>query len=113
LLKDSFLILMNATPPGIDLGEIQQSLESIDGIKEIHDLHVWNPSSDSIALAMHITVPDQMLGRVDELASQVRTILSSKFNIDHPTLQFESNGCNNGQLLCCVPKNGHQNHKHK
>ena len=112
LLKDSILILMNATPPGIDLGEIKKSLESIDGIKEIHDLHVWNPSSESIALAMHITVPDQMLGRVDELAAQVRTILSSQFNIDHPTLQFESNGCNNGQLLCCVPKNGHQNHKH-
>ncbi|MHB8137974.1 MAG: cation diffusion facilitator family transporter [Smithellaceae bacterium] len=112
LLKDSILILMNATPPGIDLGEIRKSLESIDGIREIHDLHVWNPSADSIALAAHITVPDQMLGHVDELAVKVRDVLATEFNIDHPTLQFECNSCNHGKLLCCIPENGHENHKH-
>jgi cobalt-zinc-cadmium efflux system protein len=111
LLKDSILILMNATPPGISLQDIQKSLESIEGIKEIHDLHVWNPSAKNIALAVHITVPDQMLGKVDDLAEKVRTILFEKFKIDHPTLQFESNTCNNGELLCCIPKNGHENSK--
>jgi cobalt-zinc-cadmium efflux system protein len=111
LLKDSILVLMNATPHGIDLQEIQKELEAIDGIKEIHDLHVWNPAAESIALAVHITVPDQMLGKVDQLAQAVRLILSEKFKIDHPTLQFESNTCNNGQLLCGVPENEHK-HKH-
>ena len=112
LIKDSVLILMNATPAGTDLEEIRKCLEAIDGITEIHDLHVWNPSADRIALAVHITVPDQMLGRVDELAAQVRTVLAGEFKIDHPTLQFECNSCNHGQLLCCSPGNGHQNHKH-
>jgi cobalt-zinc-cadmium efflux system protein len=112
LLKDSILILMNATPHGIDLQEIQKTLEAIDGIKEIHDLHVWNPAAESIALAVHITVPDQMLGKVDELAQEVRLILSEIFKIDHPTLQFESSTCNNGQLLCGVAENGHKHHHH-
>ena len=112
LLKDSILILMNATPHGIDLQEIQKALESIDGIKEIHDLHVWNPAAESIALAVHITVPDQMLGKVDELAQEVRLVLSQKFKIDHPTLQFESSTCNNGQLLCYIAGNDHKNHTH-
>jgi len=111
LFKDSVLILMNATPPGIDLEEIQKALTDIDGITDIHDLHVWNPASESIALAVHITVPDQMLGRVDELAERVRAVLSDRFKIDHPTLQFESNSCNDGQLLCRLPANGGQNHK--
>jgi len=112
MLKDSILILMNATPPGISLQDIQKSLESLEGVKEIHDLHVWNPSAESIALAVHITVPDQMLGKVDELAERVRTVLADKFKIDHPTLQFESNTCNNGQLLCCIADNGHGKHGH-
>ncbi len=112
LVKGSVLILMNSTPPGIDPEEIQKALEAIDGITDIHDLHIWNPASDSIALAAHITVPDQMLGRVDELATKVRTILSDRFHIDHPTLQFESNSCNGGELLCHLPANGGQNHKH-
>jgi cobalt-zinc-cadmium efflux system protein len=110
LLKDSILILMNATPPGISLQDIQKSLESIEGIKEIHDLHVWNPSAGNIALAVHITVPDQMLGKVDALAEKARAILFEKFKIDHPTLQFECNTCNNGNLLCRIPENGHKNH---
>ena len=112
LLKDSILILMNATPHGIDLQEIQKTLEAIDGIKEIHDLHVWNPAAESIALAVHITVPDQMLGKVDELAQEVRLILSEIFKIDHPTLQFESSTCNNGQLLCSIAENSHKHHNH-
>jgi cobalt-zinc-cadmium efflux system protein len=109
LLKDSILILMNATPPGIDLDEIQKTLESIDGIADIHDLHVWNPSAQSIALAVHITVPDQMLGCVDRLAQDVRTVLLHKFSIDHPTLQFECKTCNNGELLCCITGDSHDN----
>ncbi|MBP7342244.1 MAG: cation diffusion facilitator family transporter [Smithellaceae bacterium] len=100
LLKDSFLILMNATPPGINLTEIKEAIEAIDGVTQIHDLHVWNPSNDSIALAVHITVPDQQLSRVDELAGSVRAVLARRFHIDHPTLQFESITCNGGELLC-------------
>jgi cobalt-zinc-cadmium efflux system protein len=112
LLKDSILILMNATPPGINLHDIQNSLESIDGVKEIHDLHVWNPSAESIALAVHITVPDQMLSHVDDLAEKVRTILFEKFKIDHPILQFESNSCDDAKLLCAVVKQDHKHEKH-
>ncbi len=112
LLKDSFLILMNATPPGIDLAEIQNALESLEGVSEIHDLHVWNPSAQNIALAVHITVPDQMLLKVDDLATKVRAILLAKFKINHPTLQFECKTCKNGNLLCSIPENGQENHKH-
>ena len=104
LLKDSILILMNATPPGINLHDIQKSLESLEGVKEIHDLHVWNPSAESIALAVHITVPDQMLGKVDELAERVRNVLADKFKIDHPILQFETNSCGEARLLCSTAK---------
>jgi cobalt-zinc-cadmium efflux system protein len=110
LLKDSILILMNATPPGIDLHDIQNSLESLDGVKEIHDLHVWNPSAENIALAVHITVPNQMLSTVDELAEKIRHLLYEKFRIDHPILQFESNSCDNAKLLCNIVK---QDHKHE
>lgn len=112
LLKDSILILMNATPPGINLHDIQKSLESIEGVTEIHDLHVWNPSAKNIALAVHITVPDQMLSKVDDLAVKVRTVLFEEFKIDHPILQFESNSCNEGKLLCCIVRKDHKHEKH-
>lgn len=101
LIRDSLLILMNATPPGIDLEQIQKALESVTGVKEIHDLHVWNPSAESIALASHIIVADQMLSSVDAIAGQVKTLLLDRFKIHHPILQFEVNGCGDSNLLCC------------
>ncbi|MFB3925712.1 MAG: cation diffusion facilitator family transporter [Syntrophales bacterium] len=100
ILKRSFAILMNATPPGIDIQAIQKEVEAIDGIEEIHHLHVWNPSSGNVALAMHIIVPDQMLSRVDELALKVREVLLCRFGVDHPTLQFETKAYENVALLC-------------
>jgi cobalt-zinc-cadmium efflux system protein len=112
LLKDSVLILMNATPPGISLHDIQKSLQSIEGVLEIHDLHVWNPSAESIALAAHITVQDQMLSKVDDLAQKARDILLRDFKVDHPILQFESSTCAEADLLCHLVNNGHKNHEH-
>jgi hypothetical protein len=49
---------------------------------------------------VHITVPDQMLSSVDELAEKVKGILLNEFKIDHPILQFESNSCDEAEFLC-------------
>ncbi len=98
---------MNATPPGIDLEAIQKEVETLEGVEGIHHLHVWNPSSGTIALAAHVIVPDQMLCQVDELARKIRAILLSKFNIDHPILQFETRSYEPKGLLCTLCKDGH------
>jgi cobalt-zinc-cadmium efflux system protein len=105
ILKQAFLILMNATPPGIDLFQIQKAVEDLEGIQGIHHIHVWNLSPESIALAAHIQVPDQQLGQVDTLAASVRELLLKQFKIDHPILQFETQAYEKTALLCPVCTN--------
>ena len=100
ILKKALVILMDATPPGIDLEAIRQEVEALEGIEGLHHLHVWNPSSETIALAAHLMVPDQMLGQVDVLAKKVREVLLTKFDIDHPILQFETSTYQPADLLC-------------
>jgi cobalt-zinc-cadmium efflux system protein len=107
LLKDSYQILMNATPPGIDIQAIESAIASVEGVREIHHLHIWNPSPQTIALATHITVPDQMLSSVDAIAAEVRERLWRQFKIDHPILQFEANGCPASGLIICSRKEEH------
>jgi cobalt-zinc-cadmium efflux system protein len=106
IIKEALLILMNATPPGIDLPAIQREVETLEGIEGLHHLHVWNPSSGSIALAAHVIVPDQRLSQVDALAAKVRDLLLRRFGIDHPVLQFETEGYAPMDLLCnlCSPE---------
>lgn len=107
LLKDSYSILMNATPPGIDIQAIESAIASVEGVREIHHLHVWSPSPQTIALAAHITVPDQMLSSVDAIAAGVRELLWRRFKIDHPILQFEANGCPASGLIICPMRGEH------
>lgn len=104
ILKRALSILMNAVPPGIDLLEIQREVESVEGVNDVHHLHVWNISAESIALAAHIIVPDQMLSEVDCIAARIRDLLHDRFRIDHPVLQFETGRYENAGLLCSQGK---------
>jgi cobalt-zinc-cadmium efflux system protein len=107
LLRDSYQILMNATPPGIDIRAIEKAIASMEGVSEIHHLHVWNPSPQTIALAAHITVPDQLLSSVDSIANGVRIMLWNRYKIDHPILQFETDKCSAPGVIVCSMKGEH------
>jgi cobalt-zinc-cadmium efflux system protein len=90
IMKEAVNVLMNGTPYGLNVHHIKEELEKIEGVADIHHVHVWNVSSKSIAFACHVIVADQMLSTVDQLAQRVREKLFCEFGIDHPTLQFET-----------------------
>ncbi len=106
ILKSTLLILMNATPQDINIEKIQQAVEKIAGVDEIHHVHVWNVSAESVALAAHIIVPDQMLSDIDDLSEAIRHLLHEEFQIDHPILQFETRKHDDTSLLCRMEAGG-------
>jgi cobalt-zinc-cadmium efflux system protein len=109
ILRDSVRILMNAAPPTIDLPAIRNEVEALAGVNGLHHLHVWSLDGEGTALTAHIIVPDQMLSQVDKLAGRIRTLLSERFDIYHPVLQFESRPSETPSLLCtpCDPSDNH------
>lgn len=100
ILKEAGGILMNATPAGIDIEEVKETLEQISGVCGVHYLHAWNLSSSSIAFSCHIVVSDQPVSQTETLARTIRETLLNRFGIDHPVLQFETSQCGNGTILC-------------
>jgi len=100
ILKEAGGILMNATPTGIDIEEVKETLEQIPGVCGVHYLHAWNLSSSSIAFSCHIVVSDQPVSQTETLARTIRETLLNRFGIDHPVLQFETSQCGNGSTLC-------------
>ena len=105
ILKEAGGILMNATPTGIDIEEVKETLEQISGVCGVHYLHVWNLSSSSIAFSCHIVVSDQPVSQTETLARTIRETLLNRFGIDHPVLQFETSQCGNGTILCEISGN--------
>lgn len=109
IAKESGLILMNSTPPHLDLEKVRRHLQELPEVCGVHYLHAWNVSSTSVAFSCHVVVPDQAVSRTEPLAEKIRHDLLESFGIDHPVLQFETAACGDGDLLCqlaCGSGNG-------
>ena len=90
LARDSVNLALDAVPRDIALPEVRDYLAALDGVSEVHDLHIWAMSTNETALTAHLVRPG---GTDDAFLHQVCAELSRRFNIQHPTLQIEADGC--------------------
>ena len=87
LLRDSFHLSMDAVPSGINLKEVGTYLKSIDGVSEVHDLHIWAMSTTETALTAHLVIPGET--KDDYFLKKICGELHSRFGIEHSTIQIE------------------------
>ena len=90
LIRTALGVVMEQVPAGIDLEQVRAAMSEVDGVVEVHDLHIWQISSERIALSAHIVV-DRLRDWPDQLA-EINRMLAERFDIDHPTLQAEPAG---------------------
>jgi cobalt-zinc-cadmium efflux system protein len=93
LLKDSVAMAIDAVPPGIDRDEVFAHLQGLEGVTEVHDLHVWPLSTTSTALTVHLVRSDDRID--DAFTAKVTQGLKDRFGIGHATIQLET-----GQIAC-------------
>lgn len=87
LLSECTHILMEGTPSHINLSDMYTAISAVDGVKGIHDLHVWTLTSDLHAMAGHVIVEAE--ADQTKILSEVKTLLLEKFEIHHSTVQLE------------------------
>ena len=87
LLSQVTHILMEGTPPNVDIGAIEKQLLAIPGTVAVHDLHVWTVTSGFDAMSCHLVVADMSAGRAALRAA--RNLMKSDFGIEHTTIQLE------------------------
>jgi len=87
LLRDAIAILMEGTPPHLDLNDVRASLEALDGVLAVHDLHAWSITSGVPALSCHV------VRKADADAADVmrraHECVRTRYGIDHATIQVE------------------------
>jgi cobalt-zinc-cadmium efflux system protein len=88
LVKESLSVLMQAVPKGIRLDEVRETIERVDGVSEVHDLHVWAVTSDIFTLSAHAVVENG--GDFHEVLNGIEDTLKARFNIEHTTIQLET-----------------------
>lgn len=88
LLKETIRLSIDAVPENIDIKSVFDYLMSIEGVKEIHDLHIWSLSTSQVALTVHIVVKSDYIFDNDVL-NNINITLNDKFEISHSTIQIE------------------------
>lgn len=88
IIDESIHILMEGTPPTVEVDEVKQALLAIPGVKNIHDLHIWTVTSGIDSLTCHLLIDSEQNSQ-DVLQQAILTI-EKHFNIQHTTIQIET-----------------------
>ena len=116
IVRETLHILLEGTPRSVDLMEIRTSVQEIEGVVNVHDLHVWSLTSQSHAMACHVQVVEMQLAECEEVLARINHQLRDHFGIHHTTIQLEVTDCVTVDGCSSPPKaeviDGHSHHHH-
>jgi cobalt-zinc-cadmium efflux system protein len=82
-------ILMLGSPPGLDVEEIIDRLRAIDGVQDLHHVHLWQMQEHRTALDAHVVIAPGRWSDADAIKARLRACLADEFGIGHATLELE------------------------
>lgn len=100
IIHESLNILLEGLPRGIELRQVTQAMSAVDGVLDVHDLHIWSLNSNVHALSSHVLIDDMPPSASENILRQLVSILRG-FGINHTTIQFEHVPCMVGDGGCC------------
>lgn len=90
LLRESGRILLESAPSHVELEKVRADMQGLEGVEEVHDLHVWTITSRMIALTAHVRLrADLRVSETEALGRRLQSLLEERHGINHATLQFE------------------------
>lgn len=111
LFKESLEVLLESTPPGVSPAQVAATIESIPGVKNVHDLHIWAVEPRLIMMTTHVQVDGHDEALTSDLLHTIRERITTDFGIKHLTIQLETECCHPEAVHCDLSKL-HDQHSH-
>jgi cobalt-zinc-cadmium efflux system protein len=114
IVRETLNILLEGAPRGVSLNAIRTGMQQIEGVVNVHDLHVWSLGSHSSALACHVTIDDIPPSESACILLKLNHVLRDHFQIAHTTIQFEHICCDelDGCVVPMEEMSGGHTHSH-
>jgi len=117
IIRESLNILLEGLPRGIQLRDVTTGMRAVEGVLDVHDLHIWSLGSNAHALSCHVLIQDVPPSESDCILRRLNTMLADHFHISHTTVQFEHVSCAISESGCAIPVHleshaGHHHHQH-
>jgi cobalt-zinc-cadmium efflux system protein len=87
-------------------------MRGVEGVIDIHDLHIWSLGSSTHALSCHVLIEDVPPSASESILRRLKHVLADRFHIHHTTVQFEHVCCAVSENGCCLPANEHDREHH-
>jgi cobalt-zinc-cadmium efflux system protein len=114
IIKESLNILLEGSPRGVTLAAVIEKMREVDGVLDVHDLHIWSLGSSTHALSCHVLIEDVPPSASDCILKRLNDVLADGFHIRHTTVQFEHVSCAISETGCAIPievdEHGHHHH---
>ncbi len=100
IIHEALNILLEGLPRGIRREEVSEALTEVEGVIDVHDLHIWSLSSSAHALSCHAVIPDLPPSESDVILQKMNEVLERRFDVRHTTIQFEHVKCEHAEDIC-------------
>lgn len=111
IIKDALNILLEGLPKGLALADVLRELGAVEGVIDVHDLHIWSLGSEAHALSCHVLIQDMPPSASDSILRCINALLRERFAIYHTTIQFEHAKCALADVSCSEVQHGHHHHQ--
>ena len=103
IIREALNILLEGLPRGIYLHDVTPPCEAVEGVLDVHDLHIWSLGSSTHALSCHVLIADVPPSASDATLRRLNAVLAGRFHISHTTVQFEHASCAISESGCAIP----------
>ena len=111
IVRESVDILMEGTPTDIDMDAMIRDISAVEGVRGVHDLHVWSITRSMRTLSAHLVTDDLPISEGAFIQTGVNEVLYHNYKINHATLQLEYNDCMPSTLYCAFGEYTHHHEK--
>ena len=112
IIRESLNILLEGLPRGMKRDDVGDALRGLDGVIDVHDLHIWSLSSSAHALSCHAVIADLPPSASETILRQMNELLNERFQICHTTVQFEHEECQHAADICTNHQTAGAVHEH-
>ncbi len=102
IIRESLNVLLEGSPKGIELNAVTCGMCDVEGVIDVHDVHIWSLGSEAHALSCHVLIDDVPPSASEVILRRIKQVLCDRFSINHSTIQFEHVRCGEP----CVMKTG-------
>jgi cobalt-zinc-cadmium efflux system protein len=100
IVREAVNVLLEGTPRGLDMKRLVSEMQTVPGVEDVHDLHVWTIGDGMNTLSCHLRVNSSDVASAATVVREVKEMLATQYAMRHSTIETECLGCNTSEIYC-------------